>query len=79
MRPIIIKKAVEGDIIGFSEGDESQSSSPMTWLISMQNQTEVIYLRPEDFKELWNLQLKFTEQQIVLQKLEQSKYFKMLH
>jgi hypothetical protein len=29
----------------------------------------------KDWAELWNLQKKFTEQQIVLQKLEQNKYF----
>ncbi len=55
MRPIIIKKAIEGDIIGFAEGDENQSSSPMTWMIAMQDYTEVIYMNKEDFKELWNL------------------------
>ena len=35
MRPIIIKKAIEGDIIGFAEGDERQSTSPMTWKVAM--------------------------------------------
>jgi hypothetical protein len=55
MRPIIIKKATEGDIIGFSEGDGNVSASPLTWFISMQNNTEVIYIDQHDWTELWNL------------------------
>ena len=35
MKPYIVKKAIEGDIIGWAEGDSSYSSSPLTWLIAM--------------------------------------------
>ena len=37
LRPYIVKKAIEGDIIGFADGDNCASSSPLAWLISMQN------------------------------------------
>ena len=35
MKPYIVKKAIEGDIIGWAEGDSSYSSSPLSWLIAM--------------------------------------------
>lgn len=80
LKPFIVKKAIEGDIIGFSEGDDQDNTaSPLTWLLSMQDQTEVVFIKQEDWADIWNLQKKFTEQQIVLQKLEQNKNFKRLN
>ena len=79
MQPYIIKKAIEGDIIGWAEGDHAYSSSPLTWLISMQNDTEVVFISKKDWPHLWNIQRQFTEQQIVLQKLEQNNYFNKLN
>ena len=35
MKPYIVKKATEGDIIGFAEGDGNNSASPLTWFVSM--------------------------------------------
>jgi hypothetical protein len=35
MKPYIVKKATEGDIIGFAEGDANNSASPLTWHVSM--------------------------------------------
>ena len=79
MKPYIIKKAIEGDIIGWAEGDHAYSSSPLTWLISMQNDTEIVFISRKDWPHLWNIQRQFTEQQIVLQKLEQNNYFNKLN
>lgn len=79
LKPYVVKKAVEGDILGFAEGDRNASSGPLSWLIAMQDQTEVIYIQRENWHDLWNLQLKFTEQQIVMLKLEQNKYFNKLN
>ena len=45
----------------------------------MQDNTEVVFLEMEDFLKLWSMQKKFTEQQIILQKLEQNKYFRQLN
>jgi hypothetical protein len=62
----LFKKAVEGDIIGFAAGDDGISSNPLTWLIAHENDTEILFLSQEDFAELWNLQNKNTELQIVI-------------
>ena len=32
LKPFIVKKAIEGDVIGWAEGDCSYSSSPLTWI-----------------------------------------------
>ena len=45
LKPLIVKKAIEGDILGFAEGDHNLSSSPLTWFVSMQDQTEVICIQ----------------------------------
>lgn len=57
-----MKKAIEGDILGFGEGDNNVSGSPLTWLISMQDQTEVLFIQKKDWDQLWGLQKKYTEQ-----------------
>lgn len=44
LKPIIVKKAIEGDIMGFAEGDNNLSGSPLTWLVSMQDQTEIVFI-----------------------------------
>lgn len=43
LKPYYIKKAIEGDVLGFAEGDRNTSSNPLTWLIPMQQSTEVIF------------------------------------
>lgn len=70
LKPIVVKKAVEGDIMG-ALYDESRDTmlSPLTWLMSMQDLTEVIYFSHEDFKKLWFMQRRFTEQFLVIHKL----------
>ena len=35
LKPFIVKKAIEGDILGFAAGDGNISGSPLTWLVSM--------------------------------------------
>ena len=37
LKPFIVKKAIEGDVMGFAEGDDNMTGSPLTWLVSMQN------------------------------------------
>ena len=55
MKPYVVKKAVEGDVIGFSEGDGNETGNPLCWLVSMQEQTEVVWIPKERWEELWNL------------------------
>jgi hypothetical protein len=62
MKPYVVKKAIEGDILGFTEGDKNYSSSPLSWLVSMQDDSEVLFVSKKDWQELWNILLKFTEQ-----------------
>ena len=35
LKPYIVKKAIEGDILGWAEGDEAYSSSPLSWIVVM--------------------------------------------
>ena len=79
MKPFIVKKAIEGDIIGWAEGDCSYSSSPLTWIRAIQDDTEVCFISRADWTQLWNMQRTFPEQQIVMQKLEQNSYFSQLN
>ena len=44
LRPQVLKKAIEGDVLGFHEGDEGQTASPLSWIMSKQDDTEVIFL-----------------------------------
>ena len=49
LKPFVVKKAIEGDIIGFVEGDGNSSASPLSWLVSMQPETEVAFFSKEDW------------------------------
>ena len=49
LKPYIVKKAIEGDIIGWSEGDCGYSSSPLTWIRAIQNDSEVIFIGRDDW------------------------------
>ena len=55
MKPFKVYKATEGDIIGFAEGDEGMTCNPLTWLVAMQDYTEVIFFEPEPWEKLWKL------------------------
>ena len=55
LKPFIVKKAIEGDILGFTEGDDNMSTSPLTWMVSMQEETEMIFISKEDWELLWGL------------------------
>ena len=44
LKPFVVKKAIEGDILGFVEGDGNYSASPLSWLVSMQPDTEVVFI-----------------------------------
>ena len=79
LKPYIVKKAIAGDVLGFAEGDDNASGGPLSWLVSIQAGTEVVFLSQDDWLAVWNLQKKFAEQQVVLQKLEQNAYFASLH
>lgn len=35
LKPFVVKKAIEGDIIGWAEGDRADSSSPLSWIVVM--------------------------------------------
>ena len=74
LTPFTIHKAIEGDILGF----DKISKNPLTWFLAMQDETEVLLLNKKDFYSLFNLQKQDPERQIILQKLEQNKYFKAL-
>ena len=80
LKPIVLKKSIEGDVIGapFNE-DAKQILSPLTWILSMQDFTEVVFFSREDFKILWNLLNQFTEQSLVVFKLNQNKFFRELN
>ena len=80
LKPTIVKKAIAGDILGALQ-DQSKDlmRSPMTWLVSLQDQTEVIFFNYDDFKKLWFLQRRFTEQFLVIEKLRQNKLFNQLN
>jgi len=77
-KPFIIKKAFEGDIIGFFDGDNGVSASPLTWYITFTDATEIVWLEKDQFTELWKMQQKMTEQQVVLKDLETNASFAVL-
>ena len=55
-RPILLHKAMEGDILGFTEGDDGLTGDPLTWMIAFGNNTEVLFLEKDEFMALWCLQ-----------------------
>ena len=55
LKPYFTRKAIEGDVIGFEQGDDGVTSSPLTWLICKQDMTEVIYFSKEHWDLLWGL------------------------
>ena len=55
MKPYIIKKAIEGDIMGWGGGDGGHTTSPLTWFVSMQNDTEIVFIKKRDWMKLWNM------------------------
>ena len=62
LKPYVVKKAIEGDIIGWGKGDKRYSSSALSWIVSMQDNTEVIFFTKSDWNKIWGLQKSFTEQ-----------------
>ena len=55
LKPYVVKKAIEGDIIGWAEGDGAYSSSPLSFVYVMQDNTEVIFIAKSDWNQLWGL------------------------
>ena len=49
LKPFVVKKAIEGDVIGWADGDCSYSSSPLTWIRAIQDDTEVIFISRSDW------------------------------
>lgn len=74
----IIKKSVEGDIIGFDEGDGGLTANPLTWFMAFQDGTEVVFLELDAFRDLWKLHSKMFEQMIVLKDLDSNESFRQL-
>jgi len=44
LKPYAIRKAVEGDIIGFAAGDDDVTVNPLTWMVAFVDNTEVVYI-----------------------------------
>jgi hypothetical protein len=55
VEPYLAKKLVEGDILGFADGDDGISLNPLSWFFSGQDNTEVVFLSEREFMELWKL------------------------
>jgi len=55
--PKPLAKYGEGDILGFNEGDNGNTAHVETWSFS-RSQVEVIWMKREDFSQLWQLQSK---------------------
>jgi len=55
--PKPLAKYGEGDILGFNEGDNGNTAHVETWSFS-RSQVEVIWMKREDFAQLWQLQSK---------------------
>lgn len=55
LKPVAVRKVVEGDILGFSDGDGGISSCPLSWLVAMQTDTEVLFFEKKDFAKIWGL------------------------
>ena len=53
--------------------------NPLAWLVSMQDQTEVVYFTSRDFKRLWYLQRRLSDHFLVIQTLTQNKFFRQLN
>ena len=47
LKPFKVHKAIEGDIIGFEKGDYGITVNPLTWMVSKQDYTEVVYFEFE--------------------------------
>ena len=76
---MLFKKAIEGDIIGFKEGDNGVTCNPLTWLLATEDNTEIIFMDLQKFADLWALQSVRIEQQIVFKVLEGTEWFQRLH
>jgi len=59
-KPVTLHKALEGNILGFTEGESfgGITLDNLTWLIVHGTQTEVVWMKRIDFDKLWNLQKK---------------------
>lgn len=71
----LIKRAYEGDIIGFMEGDNGITCSPLTMIVTYDDATEIVFLDKPAFIKLWKKQTNMSEQQICLRDLETNEYF----
>ena len=50
LKPYIVKKAIEGDIVGWAEGDEAYSSSPLSWIFVMQDNKIILKEKKHSFE-----------------------------
>ena len=71
----LIKRAYEGEVIGFMEGDNGITCSPLTMIVTYEDATEIVFLEKQAFKKLWKKQTNMSEQQICLRDLETNEYF----
>ena len=80
LKPSVLKKAIEGDVLGFNLNEDANTIlSPLSWLISLQDDTEVLFLSTGDFKKLWSMHSRFQDQLLVLLRLNQNRCFRQLN
>jgi len=76
--PIFMQKAMEGDILGFNEGDDGQTNDPLTWMVTYSSVTEVLVMEKDDFLKLWDLQKADINRQLILRFFDNNCMFKCM-
>ncbi|CDW86062.1 tpr domain containing protein [Stylonychia lemnae] len=78
MKPRILCKALEGQILGYDEIDkENMSTHSQTWLVALET-TEIVFFKKETFKKIWDSQRLKTSNQIALALIEKNLFFSYL-
>jgi hypothetical protein len=77
LKPRLLFKCIEGQIIGNEESDNGATSHSETWLLAYEN-SEVIFLKKDNFQKIWDHQRMNTNRQIILSSIQKNLVFSFL-
>lgn len=77
LNPTVLGKYGEGKILGH-DSDNGITNNSQSWIITYDDETEILFFSKADFNQLWKIQLRETGRQIIEANIECNKLLRCL-
>jgi hypothetical protein len=77
LNPTTVAKYGKGKIIGH-DSDNGITNNSQTWIITYDDETEILWFDKADFNQLWKIQLQKVDRQIIEANIECNKLLRCL-